>query len=115
MNNFVLSFSLLLLSSCTALPRGIELPAGHPASPQALEAPPAPASTTLQSPPVSNVSSEEPPAAGSQHRAGAHNHAGKTERPTPLYRCPMHPEVESNVPGQCPKCGMNLQRAGGDQ
>lgn len=24
------------------------------------------------------------------------------------YACPMHPEVTSSVPGQCPKCGMNL-------
>jgi len=25
-----------------------------------------------------------------------------------LYTCPMHPEVESDQPGKCPKCGMNL-------
>ncbi|MGZ3420479.1 MAG: heavy metal-binding domain-containing protein [Polyangiales bacterium] len=24
------------------------------------------------------------------------------------YVCPMHPEVTSNVPGNCPKCGMKL-------
>ena len=24
------------------------------------------------------------------------------------YTCPMHPEVQSNEPGKCPKCGMNL-------
>ncbi len=24
------------------------------------------------------------------------------------YTCPMHPEVISNKPGKCPKCGMNL-------
>lgn len=24
------------------------------------------------------------------------------------YTCPMHPEVVSQTPGQCPKCGMNL-------
>lgn len=24
------------------------------------------------------------------------------------YSCPMHPEVSSNKPGRCPKCGMNL-------
>ena len=28
-----------------------------------------------------------------------------------LYRCPMHPEVTSQRPGACPKCGMALQRA----
>jgi Cu(I)/Ag(I) efflux system membrane fusion protein len=25
------------------------------------------------------------------------------------YTCPMHPEVESNQPGKCPKCKMNLE------
>lgn len=25
-----------------------------------------------------------------------------------VYTCPMHPEVQSNEPGQCPKCGMRL-------
>jgi len=25
-----------------------------------------------------------------------------------VYTCPMHPEVQSDKPGQCPKCGMNL-------
>lgn len=25
-----------------------------------------------------------------------------------VYTCPMHPEVTSDKPGQCPKCGMNL-------
>jgi multidrug efflux pump subunit AcrA (membrane-fusion protein) len=28
---------------------------------------------------------------------------GKTE-----YTCPMHPEVRSDKPGRCPKCGMDL-------
>ncbi len=27
-----------------------------------------------------------------------------------LYVCPMHPEVTSNKPGKCPKCGMNLEK-----
>lgn len=26
-----------------------------------------------------------------------------------LYTCPMHPEVEQNGPGSCPKCGMALE------
>jgi Cu+-exporting ATPase len=24
------------------------------------------------------------------------------------YTCPMHPEVKSDKPGSCPKCGMTL-------
>ena len=27
------------------------------------------------------------------------------------YTCPMHPEVHSDQPGKCPKCGMNLVKA----
>lgn len=27
-----------------------------------------------------------------------------------LYRCPMHPDVTSDKPGTCPKCGMDLER-----
>lgn len=27
------------------------------------------------------------------------------------YTCPMHPEVRSDKPGSCPKCGMNLTQA----
>ena len=26
-----------------------------------------------------------------------------------LYTCPMHPEVQQNHPGECPKCGMTLE------
>jgi predicted RNA-binding Zn-ribbon protein involved in translation (DUF1610 family) len=25
-----------------------------------------------------------------------------------IYSCPMHPEVNSDKPGKCPKCGMEL-------
>ena len=25
-----------------------------------------------------------------------------------MYTCPMHPEVQSDKPGKCPKCGMTL-------
>jgi hypothetical protein len=27
---------------------------------------------------------------------------------TDAYVCPMHPEVRSDKPGNCPKCGMKL-------
>lgn len=26
-----------------------------------------------------------------------------------IYVCPMHPEVTSDKPGTCPKCGMDLE------
>jgi len=28
--------------------------------------------------------------------------------PAKTYACPMHPEVRSDRPGKCPKCGMDL-------
>lgn len=28
-----------------------------------------------------------------------------------VYTCPMHPEVQSNKQGTCPKCGMELVKA----
>ena len=33
----------------------------------------------------------------------------KTEKTTAsVYTCPMHPEITSDKPGNCPKCGMEL-------
>ncbi len=28
-----------------------------------------------------------------------------------IYTCPMHPEVQQDKPGHCPKCGMKLERS----
>ncbi len=41
---------------------------------------------------------------GGEHGQG-HGQAGHG---TGKYTCPMHPEVVSDKPGSCPKCGMNL-------
>lgn len=34
--------------------------------------------------------------------------ANKTEEIAEVYTCPMHPEVQSEEPGECPQCGMAL-------
>lgn len=34
---------------------------------------------------------------------------GAMEEQTTVYACPMHPEVRSDQPGECPICGMALQ------
>ena len=40
---------------------------------------------------------------------GHHEHGGHAQdEATGQYTCPMHPEVISDAPGSCPKCGMNL-------
>lgn len=75
------------LAACAA-PAPFTPPPDHPASPRAAEgAPPPPfiAFADFEAPHV------QPAAAGE-------------------YVCPMHEEVTSDVPGECPKCGMDLKR-----
>lgn len=65
------------------------------------------------------------PGAGQAHSNAAHHehspgsavpgddkhaeHGASDGQPSAVYTCPMHPEVRSNEPGRCPKCGMNLE------
>lgn len=52
---------------------------------------------------------------GGEHRHG-HPATAVVERETvdtsALYTCPMHPEIEQQGPGSCPKCGMALEPKG---
>ena len=41
---------------------------------------------------------------------GAHNHSQAKPSPASKYDCPMCPGVGSEKPGDCPKCGMALER-----
>lgn len=40
-----------------------------------------------------------------------HNHHTMQEKEGSVYTCPMHPEVQQDKPGSCPKCGMRLVKA----
>jgi Cu2+-exporting ATPase len=39
------------------------------------------------------------------------NHHTMQEKKGAVYTCPMHPEVQQDKPGSCPKCGMRLVKA----
>jgi Cu(I)/Ag(I) efflux system membrane fusion protein len=41
--------------------------------------------------------------------------AHAAEHAQALYRCPMHPEIVRDAPGQCPICGMDLVRVSGGE
>jgi hypothetical protein len=45
---------------------------------------------------------------GMQHDHGSAATQPATTRAVAIYTCTMHPEVVSDKPGNCPKCGMKL-------
>lgn len=71
-----------------------------------------------------NIHAEEAPRAGARHLAANDTLTAKTKarlaadiktkaassapKTSGVYACPMHPEVHSDKPGHCPKCGMTL-------
>jgi Cu(I)/Ag(I) efflux system membrane fusion protein len=44
----------------------------------------------------------------SQPQTGSNKAGTVTAETEVYYTCPMHPEVKSDKPGKCPKCGMEL-------
>jgi hypothetical protein len=48
--------------------------------------------------------------AESPQRKGEAKMASMQQRQSETYSCPMHPEVVSDKPGKCSKCGMNLEK-----
>ena len=76
---------------------------------------------------AAGCANNDPPGLGSDHPANpgaalsplskpSSTLAESAERPAPssqpaklgMYTCSMHPEVVSDEPGKCPKCGMKL-------
>jgi Heavy metal binding domain len=37
---------------------------------------------------------------------------GSARRASIIYACPMHPDMRSRTPGECPKCGMTMVAVG---
>lgn len=77
---------LLLVSGCVSTAPESP-PPGHPASPGGAEVPWVPPPDRLTGP--IELDPAEAPAEGT-------------------WTCPMHPEVRTDAPGACPKCGMDL-------
>ncbi|HWL86899.1 MAG TPA: heavy metal-binding domain-containing protein [Polyangiaceae bacterium] len=99
---------LSLLGACAGDPLPPSRSQSDPSNPSAPEAPasetPAPAtplgSTMLPAGPAM-------PSAPHDHAAMLAAEASRSDAGV-VYTCPMHPEVQSNAPGKCPKCGMTL-------
>jgi hypothetical protein len=53
------------------------------------------------------------PAGADPHAGHGHGHGPEEKAPAQeagtTYTCPHHPEVVSDKPGSCPKCGMDLE------
>ena len=47
-----------------------------------------------------------------EHKKNSDEHSGHNMTDKKVYSCPMHPEVKSDKPGECPECGMDLVEQG---
>jgi len=91
---------------CTAVEPLGAIPREHPASQEAVEASAdtPPDIVAAISEPVAGESTAAPSSPSMHEHHGERGGGGKAQ----VYTCMMHPEVRTNAPGTCPKCGMTL-------
>jgi hypothetical protein len=111
---------LFLLTGCAGT-TPMTLGPDHPANPDAPEAPVPSRSTVLavSTPAATAPASPATTTPGTVHDAGHAHHGAAATQPAAAgqarvgYTCPHHPEVVSDQPGKCSKCGMNLVKKDG--
>lgn len=126
---------MLLLIGMTGCgePSRVEVPATHPANPDAAAAPIPPRSTVLTptAGAAGSTGTTEPASPASAAHGHHHGHdgsagasgaghesasaAGDAHAMDPAqagdrYTCPMHPDITESHPGKCPTCGMALKK-----
>ena len=106
-----LAAAMLFVAGCGSTPADPTVANDHPANPDATEAPVPPPSQVLASrDDVSPTQTEQMPTMHDTHVSMHPAPAATTQ--SSVYTCLMHPEVVSDKPGKCPKCGMNLVKKG---
>src|SRR4051812_5052156 len=111
------------LSGCATNFEPKPLPPDHPASAQAQEAPRSglnhlTASDQLTQTTTAQLARKEAPNPASEGGGMSHDMSpmggmtdsepAKSKTAPTIYTCVMHPEIQSDHPGKCPKCGMTL-------
>ena len=132
MRTLLITFTTILAASCASQPQAkpVEIDPSNPAAaeaprptvPDLAPAPSAPAATAPTAAPPTPPPAHDHAAHGAEVAAppntassGGHDHArAAPSKAKAVYTCPMHPEVLSDKPGRCPKCGMNLVKKSGD-
>lgn len=100
----------LLLGACFTGGAARPIPITHPANADATQGQTLDHSDALSTEPL--FQAEAAPAQKHEHhsRPKTADAPPAEQAPAPTtYACPMHPEVTSDHPGTCPKCGMTLQ------